>query len=118
MNKSVPTARLATQDSMTKAGAEALASSETVTIPGFGIFSTKLRPAPSPQSPYRREYRHHCLKQVLIQGRQNPSRPSHLTDCHYAHSPTNPVHHYDRWAQTDTIPSQALPKKLIPTRSS
>ena len=43
MNKADLASRIATRTSMSKAGADALAGGETITIAGFGTFSTRSR---------------------------------------------------------------------------
>ena len=60
--------------------ADALAGGETFTITGFGIFSTKSRPArsPGPQSPHRRDHRHRSLDRAVVQDGQDRTRRRQL----------------------------------------
>ena len=86
MKKSDLASHVATQAALSKAQAhsavdavfsaigEALASGESVVIPGFGTFTPKARAARQGRTAHRQEHRHRGLQGAFVQGWQVPSR--------------------------------------------
>ena len=71
--------------------ADALLGGETVTIAGFGTFSTKSRPGvPGSQSPSRRKHRHHSIEPTIVQGWQDLARRRQLVPGLEVHFVTPP----------------------------
>ena len=91
MKKSEFASHVASRTSLTRAGAEAavnavlttitdtLAKGDTVTIAGFGTFSTEDATGPSrPQPADRRAHRHPGLDGAVVQGGEDPARRGRL----------------------------------------
>ena len=53
---------------------DALVRDESVSIAGFGTFTTVHRAARQGRNPHRREHRHRSLEVAVVQGRQDPAR--------------------------------------------